>query len=509
MTEQVRDGSSRAHVVQPERPRAWWLALACVAIVVVARSVVFVFWEQSYFDSNQAVIGLMAKHLVERRAFPLFMYGQPYMLAVEAWLAAPLFLLAGPSATALKLPLLAMNLAIAALLLVCLRREVRLTPAAAAVTTIFFVLPSPGTAATLLEASGGVLEPFLYVLLIWIARRRPVWCGVAVGIGFLHREFSIYGLASLVALEAAHRSLFTWQGLRRLAITLLVASAIWGVVQAAAPYSSAMGPGTTWADLAYSGSNVAEIEKRFCFDWRTIPGGVAKLATVHWPQLFGTRVQRLSEYGIDSRASQGLWGVGLLLGAAMLLAAVRVAATLISERRWRRTYDFCAYLVLVGALSVAVYVVARCGVMDLARLRYELLSILGAVGLAGWYLLVEPSPRIKTVWVALVLSWAVVNATSHIRLLAEYLRTPPTSAKELIARQLEARGIRYGISDYFISYQVAFLTGERVQMSSTNRVRISLYEREVAQHRHEAVRVSRVPCGTEPPVIPGVYFCPP
>ena len=52
---------------------------AAVAALVLARSLVFVLWEESYFDSNQAVIGLMAKHLIEGRAFPLFMYGQNYM----------------------------------------------------------------------------------------------------------------------------------------------------------------------------------------------------------------------------------------------------------------------------------------------------------------------------------------------------------------------------------------------------------------------------------------------
>ena len=43
-------------------------------------------WEQAQFDSDQAVFGLMAKHLAEGRAFPVFMYGQSYILAVESWM---------------------------------------------------------------------------------------------------------------------------------------------------------------------------------------------------------------------------------------------------------------------------------------------------------------------------------------------------------------------------------------------------------------------------------------
>src|SRR3954464_476193 len=91
----------------------WTFALG---LLVVARSAVFVFAPAAHFDSDQAVTGLMAKHLSELRAFPVFWYGQTYMLGVEAWLAAPIMAIAGATVTALKLPLLAMNVAIVVLL---------------------------------------------------------------------------------------------------------------------------------------------------------------------------------------------------------------------------------------------------------------------------------------------------------------------------------------------------------------------------------------------------------
>src|SRR5262245_59786385 len=90
--------------------------LAIVLLIVLARSAIFLLFPESYFDSDQAIVGLMAKHLAERRAFPVFLYGQTYMLGVEAWLAAPLFALFGASVAALKLPVLLMNAAIAVLL---------------------------------------------------------------------------------------------------------------------------------------------------------------------------------------------------------------------------------------------------------------------------------------------------------------------------------------------------------------------------------------------------------
>lgn len=59
-------------------------------------------------NSDEATIGLMAVHIVEHGAHPVFFYGQHYMGALEAYLAAPLFLVAAPSVLLLRLTTLAM-----------------------------------------------------------------------------------------------------------------------------------------------------------------------------------------------------------------------------------------------------------------------------------------------------------------------------------------------------------------------------------------------------------------
>jgi hypothetical protein len=84
----------------------------------------------------------------------------------------------------------------------------------------------------------------------------------------------------------------------------------------------------------------------------------------------------------------------------------------------------------------------------------------------------------------------------------------PVGGKGLIVRHMEARGYSYGISDYATAYPVAFLSHERIVMSSANRVRIKLYETEVGTHRQEAVVVSHRPCDGGSEVLPGFYFCP-
>ena len=102
--------------------------------LVLFRMIVWVAWEQSYFDSDQAVTGLMAKHLAQFKAFPLFFYGQHYVLGVEAWLVAPLFVVFPPSVFLLKLPLVAINIAVGLLLVRILVDDVGLAPSAAKIS---------------------------------------------------------------------------------------------------------------------------------------------------------------------------------------------------------------------------------------------------------------------------------------------------------------------------------------------------------------------------------------
>jgi hypothetical protein len=489
------------------RKQERWRALATVLFITLARSAIFVFWEQSHFDANQAVTGLMAKHLIQLRALPIFMYGQNYQLAIESWLAAPIFFVAGPSVTALKMPLLAINFAVAILLLQMLVNETRLRPRASAFAALFFVLPPPGTTARLLEPSGGTLEPLLYALLLWIVRERPVWCGLILGIGVLNREFVLYAFAALLILDAADQSRRTRHNLRRLVTIACVASLVWIGGQIANRYASAEGPGSTWADLPTRAKRV-EIASRFCLDWYAVPRGYLDIARIHWPLLFGTEPRPLRRFNIESNVNQGFPGVSVVLGIAMLLAAFRIGTYLVRERRWRREYDFSAYLILVAAFSISGYVVGRCGIVSPSRMRYDMLSLLGAVGLSAWYLRTERVRWLTALWILLVLSWAATGALAHARLWAEYLEHPPAGGKRRIVNELEARGVRYAVSDYGNAYPIAFLSDERIIVASSNRVRIRLYQEQVNVHRSEAVWIRRTRCKDGEQVMDGLYFCP-
>ncbi|MEP6918148.1 MAG: hypothetical protein ABJC89_21045 [Acidobacteriota bacterium] len=488
--------------------REHWIAAAALTAIVLFRSAAFLVWPQIQFDSDQAITGLMAKHLSELRAFPVFYYGQNYMLAVEAWLAAPVFAIAGVSVTTLRLPLLAINLGVALGLLRVFEREVGLRPMLALVAALFFALPPPGTTAHLLEANGGNVEPFAYVLLLWMTRRRPAIGGIIFAIGFLQREFTVYGFLALLALEAFQRTLFTREGALRRLRMLRTAAEVWLFVQWIKYYSSAAGPGSSMGDVYQPHDNLVELAHRICLDLGTLPRGLWRLLTIHWPILFGVTRQPVLDFGVDATASQGAaWG-WVLLAAAALIAAAGVAGRLLTERRWRPEYDFCAYLMAAAAWSNLGYVIARCGEVGFVLMRYELLSLLGAAGLSAWFLKVTKPGWLQRAWIALVCACIAISALSHTRILTQYAKHQPPHGKLILAKQLEARGIHYAKSSYWIAYAVTFLMQERTIIASEDFVRIREYQRIVDEHKAESIRIARDPCPGGRPVMDGVWFCP-
>ena len=361
------------------------LVASFAVALVLLRSGAFVIGRAPQFDSDQAIVGLMAKHLSEFRALPVFFYGQPFMLAVEAWLAAPLFLVAGPSVTALKLPLLGVHVAVTLLLLRMLERELGLRPLLALVPTLFFVLAPVGSTGLLLQANGGNVEPLLYVLLLWLLRRRPLAFGAVLGFGYLNREFTAYGLGALLLIEAVSGALVRRDFLRDKALALVSLVAVFQAVNALASVSNPLGPGTTFASLTRQ-SGFEELLGRSCWSWSDTPVWLATMFTTHLDTLF-------------TGGSGWLW---LLLGGAAVAAVLRlVPALLAAGPAGRRALQLPAYLIVIGLLAAVVPAVSRCGAM---YERYFLLALFGMVGVAALYLKVERRSGLRAACIAVVLA---------------------------------------------------------------------------------------------------------
>jgi hypothetical protein len=73
-------------------------------IIIAAARFTILLASQTHVHSDEAIIGLMGKHILEGRYFPFYMYGQPYNAgaAWEAYLAAIAFAFFGVGVIALK-----------------------------------------------------------------------------------------------------------------------------------------------------------------------------------------------------------------------------------------------------------------------------------------------------------------------------------------------------------------------------------------------------------------------
>src|SRR5437588_4831325 len=85
---------------------------------------VILFVSQTHVTSDEAIIGLMAKHILEGRAFPFYFYGISYnaSCAWEAYVAVIPFAIAGVGVVALKIPTVLLSLACLALFYMMTRR---------------------------------------------------------------------------------------------------------------------------------------------------------------------------------------------------------------------------------------------------------------------------------------------------------------------------------------------------------------------------------------------------
>ena len=494
--------------------RGFVVAAGVAVLLVLVRSVVFLSWEQAGFDSDQAIFGLMAKHLAEGRAFPVFIYGDTYLLAVQSWLASPLFALVEPSVRVLKVPVVLVNVVTALLLLHVLVRDGGLRPLAALGASMFFLLAPPTMAAALTETGGGNPEPFLYVLLLWILRHRPLLFGLTLGIGFAHREFTAYGLTAIVFIALMNDRQVTLDRFKSAAMAAVAFLAVSQVVRTVFLFSTPFGPGTTVAATGIAAAG--ELGERFCWAPDTVVPSLARLFGHFMGIAFGGADYPMMDFGVRSTLRTGLPGVPPfwpVLGVIFVAAIARVLWISVRDRSplWRGRGAVGLFLLLVGVQAGVAYALSRCGRLEPATFRYALMMLYTGVGVLTLYFVYEPRIVWRRAMAAVIVAWTAASAGSHLRLLDEYLHRQPGDPRRQLAEYLVAHNIRYARADYWTAYSTTFLAREQVIVASTDTVRITEYQRQVDAHAAEAFTIVREPCrdgsGTE--AVRGTYWiCP-
>jgi hypothetical protein len=221
--------------------RAQWLLspLWLCLLLALAIRIVLALRTHGTLDGDEALLGIQAEHILQGER-PIYFYGIPYFGSLEAYVAALLFALFGPSVAALRAETTAFALLLVGAtwwLATLLARAAQLPSAARKtfplVAALVAALPPLYDGIVELRTGGGWIESFVVMLLLLIsvyrlttrwrekATRRELalrWAGVGFLVGF---GMWIYPLVSVAILAAA-----LWVILDRLSegITLLRAA---------------------------------------------------------------------------------------------------------------------------------------------------------------------------------------------------------------------------------------------------------------------------------------------
>jgi len=470
-------------------------AIAAVLFVLV-RSYAMVAYEQLDFDSDQAIVGLMAKHLSELRTFPLFFYGQDYMLGVESWIAAPFFRLGGATVAMLRLPLVIVNCIVAVWLLRQLARSIG-SPWLALAAILPFAAATPVLSAELLETLGASVEPFLYVLILWALRRRPLAFGVVLAVGFLHREFTAFAVLAIgVATwwETGRSNVLRAGWLVRAACGFL---AVWVVVDQLKRRINLFGhPGGGFAAAPLS-LQMQSLFSRVVVRPASMLPKLQQVVLEALPDMLGMRPVQPLRYGMNASVAVGSGAIGVVLVAVAGLCIVRLAVLWKSDgtAMVRRSLSpFCIYIAVIGAQAIFAYSLSDAvSPAGAPILRYAFLALFAPIALVTALFELDRTRAVRSVAAALLYAVAALSVADNLRVIGEYRSAPPANEHRILADDLVAHHIRYGTAVYWDAYVTDFLSRERVILASADKIRISAYQAKVASAPMH-VDVLRQPC---------------
>jgi hypothetical protein len=452
-----------------EHDRAIALGLiGCLFALVCLRSWVFVCFTNSHLDADQAVFGIMAKDIALGRAYPLFMYGRRYMLAIGAWLCAPLVAAFGSSVVTLKLPMFAMNIACVIMLWIGLRRERALGPWGTALAILPFAGTSVVLASRLVENCGGNIEPIFFLLLVFLLREHMIAFGIVVALAFLNREFALIGVLALLIMDAS-------QGTLRRRLKLYCGALLIGVTVVWFVHSRAEGA------AGYTGISVAPHPQN------PFAGGLEAYFNQQLPTLLGLMRIDLHTFVTTHLHAGHDW----LRYVAVLWAMLGIAGGLKLKRA--DLGGMACYLVLIGTGQAAAFILLCEAPHDSMLIRYVLLSICAWLGLTAF---AWKTPALRPWIAAVVLIVTGSNVIDDFRLARQYAREPPQADLQVLTDALEARNVHYVEANFWLAYVITWLTDERIIASPPvgQTDRIPRYHEDLAQHPKEIVRISETPC---------------
>jgi hypothetical protein len=428
------------------------IAAGLIARIVMIRAPIGV------LDSDEAVVGLMARHFGQGH-FRAFFWGQNYGGTIETVLTAALFRIVGTSTLALKIVPLALN-GLAAVLVWRIGRRLMAAWAAVAAGLLLWLWPANYIwwsikARGFYEATLCITLACVLLMLRIAADKRGgrvgawVVVGLLAGLGWWQTPQVVYILAPAGL----------WLAITRPATLRRAWAAIPGALVGALPWL-----------VANITSGFASLHPPPATIKGTYAAHLLTFARIGLPMTFGLKYIYLAVW-IGSFGSRHL---------AALIYALGVAAVVIGCLR-RQPHSLLLGLVIISYPFIhAVLTLSS----EVAEGRYTLF-------LLPWLALAiaraTPRPAVMAAVFAIALSVTWVGLQDMRGQTAPYAfdRHVPTSLASL-EHALDAQHITRVWANYWIAYRLTFETHERVIAATTTLVRDPQYNREVEQAAHPA-----------------------
>jgi hypothetical protein len=436
--------------------RVFEIGLIAALVVGLAVRLAIIGSPLGEIDGDEAVVGLMARHIAFLGERPVFYWGQPYIGSLEAFSAAPLFQLLNSSTLLLKIVPSAYSLGFLALSAILARRLFGL--GAGLATAAYLALPPSMWAVWSTKARGGYAEVLflgeallLVTLVLARSRRRGVallW-GLLAGLAFwTHLLAVVYLLPAVAFLVLARRR--DWSVVE---VGLAVGGALLGtfpliVENIADGY-------LTLAALLQPPDLPVDVVAQFVRFFRV---GVPVLLGLGQP----TTSQAMFDQDWLQRPAGHLWVVGLALLVMAGALAVHAPALRRLVRCGADRASEPALLLFVVLVVPPLVALTRFGFF-VSEPRYAL-PLYSAVPLFAGALWRLPLSPLRAGVVALVLAfnlWSLVSTDPRLWRPEETPDSTATTRAELV--QYLIAGNRHQMyTDYWIGYPIMFETRETV-----------------------------------------------
>ncbi len=429
-----------------------FLPIVFVVVLATAMRVVLLAADAVPFDGDEAVVALMAKHILQNGERPIFFYGQPYSGVLDAYLTAGMYALIGPRVLGGRLVQMAL-FALYIVMVYLLAGRVTGSRWSALVSAGLVAASTPLLATYTLVSVGGYGESLvLGTLILWLALHVTdewadhlgAWAalGAASGLAFWVLGIALMYLLPVAAFILWRDRLRHWRSYGVAFVAFVVFSSPWWFYDFTHGHASAQfltrTPGLKLDNpllgLLFSLTALWGVRFPWQADLILAPFAVPLVALYVATFLYVMRPRHRA----DRTAGRGL----LLLQAglyAVLFASGRSGVDV--------TGRYLLPLVAVGAVFVAMllgYVRREHPRLAVALLGYVVVFNLVATGLAAWN--TPPGPGLTTVFMPIA-------------------RFDNRSDAALISFLQDHNGMR-GYSNFWVTYRIAFKSQEHIILAA-------------------------------------------